>query len=345
MRRHWARRAGCFAVGAVLLLVLLTGTVVWALSTVFGGGVGTFLLVIGWALVLALVARVVVSRVRGTLAPMGDLIEASERIQAGEVGTQVEVRGPREVRSMARAFNAMSTRLAEDADRRRRLLADVSHELRTPLTVIGGSIEGMLDGLYPADRPQLERLLAETRQMERLVEDLRTLALADAGALPLHREPVDVGVLAGEVVSGYRPQAVDAGVELRASVAEDLPEASLDPVRVRQVVANLVANALRHTPSGGSVSVEVRAERPDLVLVVTDTGRGMDAESAARAFDRFWRAGDASGAGLGLSIVRDLVNAHGGTVSLESQQGRGTIVICRFPVNAAPAPDALPSEP
>jgi two-component system, OmpR family, sensor histidine kinase BaeS len=344
MRRRWARRAGCFAILALLLLVLLTGTLIWALGTVLGGGAGTVLLVVGWALVLALLARVVVSRLRGALAPMGDLVEASERIQAGEVGTQVEVRGPREVRSMAQAFNAMSARLAEDAERRRRLLADVSHELRTPLTVIGGSIEGMLDGLYPADRPQLERLLAETRQMERLVEDLRTLALADAGALPLHREAVDLGRLAEDVVGGFRPQAAEAGVELRTAIGDVVLEASLDPVRVRQVVANLVANALRHTPSGGTVTVAVRADGDGLALEVADTGRGMDPESAARAFDRFWRAGDASGAGLGLSIVRDLVTAHGGAATLESAEGRGTVVVCRFPRSVRSLPDALPSD-
>jgi two-component system sensor histidine kinase BaeS len=343
MRRRWARRAGCFLVIALLAVVLLTGTLIWALGTILGGGLGTVLLVIGWALVLALLARLLFSRLRGALAPMGDLIEASERIQAGEVGTQVEVRGPGEVRSMARAFNAMSARLAEDAERRRRLLADVSHELRTPLTVIGGSIEGMLDGLYPADRPHLERLLAETRQMERLVDDLRTLALADAGVLPLHREPVDLGRLAEEAVEGFRPQAADAGVDLRSDVAATLPEASLDPVRVRQVVSNLVANALRHTPPGGTVTVAVRADGDGLALEVADTGRGMDAEAAARAFDRFWRSGDASGAGLGLSIVRDLVTAHGGTVELASAEGRGTVVVCRFPTAPGPRTDALPS--
>ncbi len=344
MRRRWARRAGCFVAVALLLVVLLTGTLIWALASIGGGGVATFLLVIGWVLVLGLLGRLVVTRLRVALAPMGDLIEASERMQAGEVGTQVAVRGPREVRSMARAFNAMSARLAEDAERRRRLLADVSHELRTPLTVIGGSLEGMLDGLYPADRAQLERLLAETRQMERLVEDLRTLALADAGALPLHREPVDVGRLAEEVVEGFRPQAADGGVDLRTAVDQAVPEGSLDPVRLRQVVSNLVANALRHTPGGGTVTVTVSADGDELVLEVADTGRGMDAGSAARAFDRFWRSGDASGAGLGLSIVRDLVTAHGGTVNLESATGRGTVVVCRFPLAARPRSDALPSD-
>ena len=124
------------------------------------------------------------------------------------MGAQVDVRGPREIRALSRAFNAMSSRLAADTDQRRRFLADVSHELRTPLTVIQGSVEGMLDGLYPADRPQLERLLAETHQLERLIDDLRTLSLTDAGALELHRDPVDLGPLAADVV-GRLPAAGD----------------------------------------------------------------------------------------------------------------------------------------
>jgi two-component system sensor histidine kinase BaeS len=312
-------------------LLLLTGSVIWVLTTVVGGGFASLLLALGWVVVVGVVASIGLGRLRAALEPMGDLVEASERIEAGEVGTQVEVRGPREVRSVARAFNAMSTRLADDAARRRRLLADVSHELRTPLTIIGGSVEAMLDGLHPADRPHLERLLAETQQMERLVEDLRTLALADAGALALHRETVDLGRLAGEVCEGFRVQADDAGADLRCATDASLPEAQLDPVRLRQVVSNLVANALRHTPAGGAVTVLVRDEGSDLVLEVADTGRGMDAESATRAFDRFWRAGDAAGAGLGLSIVRDLVEAHGGTVELTSAEGRGTTVRCRLP--------------
>jgi two-component system sensor histidine kinase BaeS len=320
-------------VAIVVLLVLLAGTAVWAVTSVLGAGWLGFVLALGWAVVIGLVGRLLLHRLRGALAPMGDLIEASERIEAGEVGTQVPVRGPREVRSMARAFNAMSARLAEDAERRKRLLADVSHELRTPLTVIAGTVEGMLDGLYPPDREHLEQLLSEARHMERLVDDLRTLALADAGALPLHREPIDLGSVAAEVVAAFAPQADEAGVSLVAE-AEELPELVLDPHRMRQVIGNLVGNALRHTPAGGRISVAVRVEAGEALLEVTDTGLGMDAAAAERAFDRFWRAGDRAGAGLGLSIVRDLVTAHGGTVELASREGRGTTVRCRFPASA-----------
>jgi signal transduction histidine kinase len=284
--------------------------------------------------VAVLIGLVIILRVlRGVgraAAPLGDLIEASGRVEAGEYGVQVGERGPREIRALVRAFNAMSARLAEDTEDRRRLLADVSHELRTPLTVIQGNVEGMLDGLYPPDGAHLERVLAEARHLERLVEDLRTLSLADAGALPLHRESTDLAALASDVVAGFQPQAAVDGVSLTLE-ADEATLLDVDPRRVRQVVANLVSNALRHTPAGGLVTVAVQPGADAVELTVSDTGSGMDAESVDRAFDRFWRSGDAAGAGLGLGIVRDLVRAHGGEVSLESTPGAGTVVRCRFP--------------
>ncbi|MGH2456249.1 MAG: sensor histidine kinase [Candidatus Limnocylindria bacterium] len=325
------RRAALFALFAMGFLASLIVLFAWLLGTLLGQQVLSAVLPAVAMLVGLLVAARLVRGIGRAAAPLGDLIEASARVEAGEVGAQVEVRGPGEIRALARAFNAMSARLADDTRQRRRLLADVSHELRTPLTVIQGSVEGMLDGLYPADRPQLERLLAETRQLERLIEDLRTLALADAGALPLRREPTDLGALAEDVVSGHRAGATAAQVSLAVST-DDLPAVDVDPLRVRQVIANLVSNALRHTPPGGRVSVGVRRETDAVVLEVADTGTGMDAASAARAFDRFWRSGDEAGAGLGLAIVQDLVRAHGGEAELESAPGSGTTVRCRFPL-------------
>jgi signal transduction histidine kinase len=325
------RRAGCVVVGLLFLFLALVAAVAWLLTTAFGGGWVSGILMIALVLVVAIVLRGVWHAFRIRVAPLGDLIDASQRIEAGEIGTQVQVRGPSEMRALSRSFNAMSARLAADTEERRRLLADVSHELRTPLTVIQGNVEGMLDGLYPADREHLERVLAETRQLERLIEDLRTLSLADAGALPLHREPVELAALAAEVIAGFEPQARGAQVRLALEEASEAPELSLDPRRIRQVLANLLSNALRHTPAGGQVTVSVQAEASAVELAVADSGSGMDPASAARAFDRFWRAGDAAGAGLGLAIVRDIMRAHGGDAVLESAPGAGTVVRCRFP--------------
>jgi signal transduction histidine kinase len=332
MQRAFMRRAGCFVAVVISVAVLLVAAVAWLVwSALSGGGWPAIVVAIAVTLVFALLLRGVWHAVRGRVMPLGDLIDASARIEAGEVGTQVDVRGPRELRSLGRAFNSMSARLAADTEDRRRLLADVSHELRTPLAVIQGNVEAMIDGVYPADRAHLERILAETRQLERLIEDLRTLSLADAGELPLHREPVNLDAVATEVVDGFRAGAEASGVALELDLG-GVPELNLDPQRMRQVIGNLVTNALRHTTSG-HVRVTTRLADGAVELAVADTGSGMDPATAERAFDRFYRSGEQGGAGLGLAIVRDLVRAHGGEVTLESAAGEGTTVRCRFPTD------------
>ncbi|MEO6579382.1 MAG: HAMP domain-containing sensor histidine kinase [Candidatus Limnocylindria bacterium] len=333
MRGRFARRAALFIGAVILLLLIVTAAIAWLLTMIFGGGWISGLLFVVLAGVLLLTARRIVRGARVAVAPMGELIEASGRVEAGEFGAQVSERGPRELRSLARAFNAMSTRLADTETERRRLIADVSHELRTPLTVIRGNVEGMLDGLYPADRTSLERILAETHQLERLVDDLRTLSLADAGALALNREPTDLAALLADTVAAWQPQVTHAGIDLHtaAEVDGDLPSVDVDPLRIRQVLTNLIANAVRHTPAGGRVTVSVRTDADGQLLAVADTGGGMDADAVPHAFDRFWRSPDSTGAGLGLAIVRDLVEAHGGAVDLKSLPGEGTTVRCRLP--------------
>ena len=319
-----------FAVIAIVALALLVVGLSWLVSTIIGQQVLSAVVpAIGILLFLLLLVRLVVGVGRAA-APLGDLVEASRRVEAGELGVQVAVHGPRDLRALGRAFNSMSSRLAADVEDRRRLLADVSHELRTPLTVIQGNLEGMIDGLYPADPRTLERVLAEARHLDQLVDDLRTLALADAGELPLHPEPTDLAALAADAVAAFEPSATSAGVELEVE-ADPGVSLSVDPRRIRQVIGNLLSNAVRSTPTGGRVTVAVRSVADAVELTVTDTGHGMSADAAARAFDRFWRAGDASGAGLGLGIVRDLVRAHGGEVTLESQPQAGTTVRCRLP--------------
>lgn len=334
MSRRFVRRAVRFAAAAAIFIAVVIVALAWLLSAVVGEQVLSAVVpAIALFIGLVILGRVI-RGVGRAAAPLGDLIEASERVEAGELGVQVAVRGPGEVRSLARAFNAMSARLAESTEDQRRLLADVSHELRTPLSVIRGNVEGMVDGLYPADRQHLEHILTEVDQLERLIEDLRTLSLADAGALALRREPVDLPALARDVVAGFEPQAREAGVTVTVDAA-DIPMLSLDPRRVRQVFGNVLSNALRHTPAGGHVTVVVESHAGAVEVIVRDTGGGMDAEAVGHAFDRFWRSSDSSGAGLGLAIVRDLVEAHGGTVTLESRIGAGTVVRCRFPTDGS----------
>ena len=183
----------------------------------------------------------------------------------------------------------MTARLETDETQRRTLLADVSHELRTPLTVITGSLEAMLDGVHPLDREHLEPILDETRVLERLVEDLRTVTLSEAGTLPLHPEPTDPDVIVGEVVRAFGPAAEAAGVALVTEVTGDLPIIEIDPVRIREVLTNLVANALRHTPQGGTVAIGGGVTADAVTLTVRDTGPGIEPALLPHVFERFVR--------------------------------------------------------
>ncbi len=201
----------------------------------------------------------------------------------------------------------MSARLEETDASRRRLLADVSHELRTPLTVMQGTLEGILDGLYPADEAHLVPVLEETRVLARLIDDLRTLSLSEAGVLRLHREPTDLARLIQEVVAGHRAAADDAGVAISVEAPADLRPLEVDPSRIRQVIGNLVANALRFTPAGGRVSVDAGRDADETWVRVRDTGPGIDPESLEHVFDRFYRSPGSPGTGLGLPIARNLV--------------------------------------
>jgi signal transduction histidine kinase len=230
-------------------------------------------------------------------------------------------------------FDTMAARLETDERQRRTLLAEVSHELRTPLAVVQGNLEAIIDGVYPPDPAHLEVILDETRVLGRLIDDLRTIALSEAGTLALHPEPTDPDVLIGDVVRSFEPAAAAAGVELTAAIDGDLPIIDIDPVRIREVLANLVANALRHTPSGGRVTVAGAVEGGRWVrLDVVDTGPGIDPVLLPHVFDRFVKGDESRGSGLGLAIARQLVLAHGGEIAAESPPGTGTTIRVRLPL-------------
>jgi len=325
-RRRFPRRlAGLFALFIGLTFVA-SGLLVRWLSGGTGQGerggpwLPVPLLVVGLLAAVFLAGRAV----RRTAAPIGDVMEAADRVAGGDYGARVEARGPGEVRRLARSFNQMAERLEANEAQRRRLLADVTHELRTPLSVIRGNLEGMLDGLYPADEAHLGPVLEEAAVMARLLDDLQTLSTAEAGVLRLHRERVDPGSLVHDAVAAFQARADAAGVRLHGRAAAGLPELDVDPVRIGQVLANLLSNAVRHTPRGGSVVVAVEPAPGGCAFAVSDTGAGIDARSLPHVFDRFVKSADSRGAGLGLAIARSLVEAHGGTITAESRPGRGT---------------------
>lgn len=333
-RPHWSkmrrfffwRIAGLFVVLAMLATGLCTlafwlALISWdrlgvpqgALPLVFLAGFGTGL--VGLLLLARLLLRVT--------TPVGELMEAVGRVEAGDYAARAVERGPAEVRALIRAFNAMAERLELTEAQRRNLLADVTHELRTPLTIIQGNLEGLLDGVYPRDDAHLAAILEDTRVLARLIDDLRTLALAESGALPLHWEPTDIGVLVHETVASFRPQAEAGGIEVSVAVAEEMPLLDLDPVRMREVLANLIANAVRYTPAGGRISVTGQVNQPEqqVIISVSDTGTGISPEVLPHIFDRFYKSGDSHGTGLGLAIARNLVAAHGGEIQAQSNSG------------------------
>ena len=333
MRGKFFWRIGFFA-GFVFLLLLGASTLVyWIASGIAGRGAHPFFLMrpFGGLVVLFMIFLVLtVGRgVRRMAAPIGDVMDAAQRVAEGDYAVRVPERGPPEIRQLTRAFNTMVSRLRATDERRRSLLADISHDLRTPLAVIQGNLEGLLDGVYPRDDAHLSPVLEETRLLARLVDDLRTLALAETGALKLEREPTDLGALTAETVASFQGEAVDAGVSLVAEVEPHLPAIHVDAVRIRQVLENLVVNALHYTPRSGEIHVTCRAGSGaagdrGVVVSVRDTGPGISREDLPHVFDRFYKSRDSRGSGLGLAIARNLVAAHGGEITVESEPGHGT---------------------
>ncbi len=304
-----------------------TSDMPWMMRSMSWGTFATRLAIGGLALTVFVVGFVsVVRHLVRTTRPVDEVMQAAQRVATGDYSVRVPEAGPRETRALANTFNAMTAQLETNDQQRRRLLADVTHELRTPLTIIQGELEAVLDGIHPADPAHLNAILDETRVMGRLIEDLRTLALAESGALRLMREPVDLGVLASEALAGFQGQAVAAGVSLEVEAPTELPLADLDPLRMREVLTNLIANALRYTPAGGRIVVAIRADTPgQLEVAVRDTGAGIPTERLAHIFDRFYKSDESRGSGLGLAIVKSLVESHGGSLCVASTPGAGTV--------------------
>jgi signal transduction histidine kinase len=272
---------------------------------------------------------------RRATQPIEEMMAAADHVAQGDYSTRVTERGPHDVRHLARAFNSMSERLQLNDEQRRRLLADISHELRTPLTVLQGNLEGLLDGLYQPDEARLESLVEETRVMSRLIDDLRTLADADSGTLQLQRESTDLGLLINEVIASFRGQARAGGVDLSIDAAPDLPLIEIDPARIRQVLSNLIANALRYTGSGGSIHVRYASQASAITVTVSDTGRGIAEQDLPHIFERYTKSSDSRGSGLGLAIAKDLVEAHGGRISAHSELKAGTAIIFTLPASSS----------
>jgi len=274
------------------------------------------------------------------VAPIRAMARASVRIAAGQYRERVPVPSDDELGELAARFNQMAETLEGVEERRRDLIADVAHELRTPLASIAGYMEGLLDGVIPPQPETFHRIHREAVRLQRLVADLQELSRAEAGQVPVHPRRLAVRDLVETAVARLRPQFEDKGVGLAAEVASGLPPVLVDPDRIGQVMTNLLGNALQYTPAGGTVTVRAGREDGGVAIAVADTGVGIAAEHLPHVFDRFYRidrsrARASGGSGIGLTIVRHLVQAHGGSVRAESAgPGRGST----FTVTLPPAP-------
>lgn len=322
-RPPWRRRQGFGCIFAVVFLVVVA-SIVTAVGSVLShlGPVPVVIAALGVVIIVAALARGLL----GAARDLDRMLAATRRVEEGDYGVRLgRTRSDLlPIQELAHGFDTMTARLEADEEQRRSLLADVSHELRTPLAVITGNLEAVLDGIYPADPAHLTPILDETRVMERLIDDLRTIAQSEAGTLALHPEPTDPDVLIGEVRHAFAPTAKTAGVTLAAESTGDLPILDIDPVRIREVLSNLVANALRHTPAGGTITIGGSVSPTTARLTVRDTGPGIEPELLPHVFDRFVKGTGSRGSGLGLAIARGLVEAHGGTIAVESTLGVGT---------------------
>ena len=273
---------------------------------------------------------------RRFVMPLSEVIAAARALAAGDLTTRVPVSGPDDMRALSDTFNHMAEALERSDSERRNMLADIAHELRTPLTVIRGKLEGIIDGVYPPDEDHVVPVLEETFLLERLVEDLRLLTLAESRQLPFEYRDVDVNLLAAKVAGLFQCEAEEKGIRLGVETAPGTASAQIDPQRSEQVLGNIVSNALRYTPEGGDVNLTVTKEPGQIVLSVSDNGPGLPSQDIPHMFDRFWR-GEKSrsrasgGAGLGLAIARQLVEAQGGEIHAENLPEKGLKVRISFP--------------
>ncbi|MGW8317698.1 MAG: ATP-binding protein [Candidatus Promineifilaceae bacterium] len=271
--------------------------------------------------------------------PLRQLTEATEAIAEGDLSRRVEVHSGDELGDLAQSFNQMSDRLQRAENLRQQMTADIAHELRTPIAVIQGNVDALQDGIFPLTPEALDPIRDKTSLLTRLVDDLRELALMEAGQLKLDRQQTDLNELVIHTVGAFRAAAQEKSIDLRADVGGSLPPAYADPQRVEQILVNLLSNALRHTPHGGEIVAATRLEPVEdragtassaLMVTIQDSGPGIPPEDLPNVFERFYRVekgrtrpGDGSGTGLGLAVARSIVEAHRGEIGVKSLPGQG----------------------
>lgn len=274
---------------------------------------------------------------RSILRPVDELIDAARAMEKGDLSQRVTVRGKGELGELANAFNAMAEGLTRLEQLRQNMVTDVAHELRTPLSNVRGYLEALGDGVVEPTPEMIASLYEEAMLLNRLVEDLQELAMAEAGQLKLVCQPVDICEVIDKAVLSLKSEAIDKEVDLGTDLQDDLPLVEADPERLGQVLRNLVNNAIINTPPGGEITIQARTVDSQVEVSVQDNGMGISAEHLPYVFERFYRADQSrarstGGAGLGLAIVKQLVEAQGGQVTIDSQVNAGTRVSFTSPI-------------
>jgi len=275
--------------------------------------------------------------VRQMVRPLNALTRAAERIAAGDLAQRVAIPSRDQLGQLAVAFNAMSEKLKQSEQLRRQMVADVAHELRNPIAVLRGDVEALLDGFSSPARETFQAMDAELQRLTRLVNQLHELSLLEAGEMRLERRSINFPQLLARVADAFRPSAEAKGVSLVTRLQENVLSVNGDTDRLTQVLHNLLSNALRFTPSGGQITVELKRQASDVICSVSDTGPGIAPQDLPWVFERFWRADKSrdrksGGTGLGLSIAKKLVEAHGGQLGVQSTLGHGATFVIHLPL-------------
>lgn len=350
---HWRRKRGWlflsfFFVFGLMALLILAGMAAVAMLLVRGLGGYRETAVLVWlsgcslALVLPMLALGIGRRAfRSIATPLAEVMAAADAVAEGDLTVRVTENGRHnQFAQLTRSFNRMTAELERADQQRRNLTADVAHELRTPLHIIQGNLEGLLDGVYEPTVEHIEATLEETHTLARLVNDLHTLSQAEAGQLPLRLEPVDLTELLADVQTSFSGQAEAAQIALEVSFDGQPADLTImaDAGRLDQVLGNLVANALRHTPAGGAIRLTAVRQPNHIHLIVADTGEGIPAKDLPYIFNRFWRGNsartraDGVGGGLGLAIAKQLIEAHHGQIDVTSAPGQGAQFTISLPL-------------
>ncbi len=338
-RRRSAGRFFPFAIFFIISAFIFVGgiaAILYLLFSEYSGVRNIWILLCGAPVVLAVFAILTIFNLYNRFGrPLEQLFKAINAIEEGDLSVRVPEKNSDIYSDLIKRFNKMVGELERAEQQRRNLTSDIAHELRTPLHIIQGNLEGVIDGVYEPTTEHINNTLDETKLLARLVNDLQTLSLAEAGQLPLHPTRFLLADLMQDLTSSFSSQAASLGIDLKTSITDSSQEFTADYDRLNQVLSNLISNALRHIPKGGTISLVTTSIESRIRIEVKDTGEGIPTEDLPFIFDRFWR-GDKSrtgrtNSGLGLAIAKQLIQAHGGTIEAQSELGKGTSFIIELP--------------